>query len=186
MSAQNRSLAILASAALCLAGVAGWHTPLLDAAAKGNVEAITKLLQSSDTDVEAKTDDGDTALILAARGGHARAAELLLDAEASADARNKDGDTAMLAAAKGGHLQVVELLLRKNVALDTANTAGDTALILAVEHRRGSVARLLIRKIEDVAVINAKNKAGRTALTCATRNGDAELEKLLRERGATQ
>jgi serine/threonine-protein phosphatase 6 regulatory ankyrin repeat subunit B len=186
MTARSRCLAIVTAAALLAPAVVASQKELLDAAQKGDIKNLSRLLQDDDVDLEGKNDAGDTALILAAREGHHRSAELLLDAGASFEATNKSGDTPMLVAAKQGHLRVVELLLTKEVKLDTANNAGDTALILAAQHRHADVAKRLIRKIEDVSVISLKNKEGRTALFWASRNGLGELERIIREKGGTQ
>ena len=159
---------------------------LLEAAQKGEVESVRRLLRAEDVKVEATNADGDTALILAARGGYTGVAELLLAADASPETANTAGDTPLLVASRAGHLRVVEVLLAKEAALDAVNKAEDTALILAVRYRRAEVAKLLIRRIDDVELLSAKNKAGESARYWAERNGDVELERLIREKGGTE
>jgi ankyrin repeat protein len=184
MKARHRLLLI--SGTLLLPGVLLAQMTLLEATQKGDVESVRRLLRAEGVDVEAKNTDGDTALLVAARGGTAAVVELLLAADASPEAANTAGDTPLLVAAKAGHLRIVEMLLGKEAPLDTVDKAGDTALILAVHHRRTEVAKLLIRKIDDVDLLNRKNKAGESAMYWAIKNGDVDLEKAIRDKGGTE
>ncbi len=184
MTSGDRWLSLLAALYLCAAPPRALQTTLLEAAQQGSVEKVIEFL-NGEVHVESKNKDGDTALVLAAREGHTRVAEVLLEHDASLDAVNNAGDTPVIVAALRGHLRMVELFVRKEVDLAAANKAGDTALILAVQYRRTDVAKLLIRTIQDEEILNARNKDGRSALYWASRNGDVELEKILRARGAT-
>jgi uncharacterized protein len=185
MTSRARWLAVLPTVILVASPFLVAQTALLDAAQRGDIKKLRGLLETG-ANLETKNRDGDTPLILAARKGHTSAAELLLNAGASLQAANNAGDTPMLAAAMAGHLRMIELFLPKEAETKIANKAGDTALILAIQHRHRDVAKLLIAKIHDVSVLNLKNKAGQSALSWANVNGDVEIERLLRDKGATE
>ena len=61
--------------------------------------------------MEAKLNDGATALMLAAHGGHAAAIAALLAAWAEVDAKDIDGTTALMLAAQGGHAAAIAALV---------------------------------------------------------------------------
>jgi hypothetical protein len=69
-------------------------------------------LLSAGADVNAKTLDGDTALMLAARTGHAGIVQALLFTGADVEAKNRYGETAVMLAAEEGHLDIVRMLLK--------------------------------------------------------------------------
>jgi ankyrin repeat protein len=58
------------------------HSPLLEAAANGNLE-ITKILLAHGADANARTDDGKSALNFAEERGHHEVAALLRNASSS-------------------------------------------------------------------------------------------------------
>eukprot|EP00808_Paulinella_micropora_P013178 g53416.t1 len=81
---------------------------LLNAAWEGDVESSTRLLQQG-APVEARNEDGATALILAGNNGH-KVAEALLQAKAEANAKDRDRKSALDLATANGHTAVIELL----------------------------------------------------------------------------
>eukprot|EP00808_Paulinella_micropora_P026996 g45545.t1 len=82
---------------------------LLNAAWEGDVESSTRLLQQG-APVEARNEDGATALILAGNNGHKEVAEALLQAMAEANAKDRDRKSALDLATANGHTAVIELL----------------------------------------------------------------------------
>jgi len=83
--------------------------PLHEAGSNGH-EAVVRLLLEQGADVEAKINDGWTALHEAARGGHEAVVRLLLEKGADVEAKTDDGWKALHRAAGGGHEAVVRLL----------------------------------------------------------------------------
>ena len=65
-------------------------------------------------DVNAKTGNGVTALIVASREGQLEIVRALLDAKADVNAKMSDGSTALIMASQQGHQQVVQLLKSAN------------------------------------------------------------------------
>jgi ankyrin repeat domain-containing protein 50 len=74
-----------------------------------------QLLLEKGTDVEAKTDDGWTALHRAAAQGREAVVQLLLEKRADVEAKTDDGYTALHWAAERGHKAVVRLLTPLNL-----------------------------------------------------------------------
>lgn len=61
--------------------------------------------------LEAKTNSGETALVLAAQQGNIKALEILIDSGANLDTLTKDGKTALDCAAVAGFMEICKLLI---------------------------------------------------------------------------
>lgn len=81
--------------------------PLILAAADGNDELVTSIL-NSDAQPNIAGADGQTALMLAARNGHLTTAKLLIERGASLTAITNSGNSAESIAVKFGHTQIVD------------------------------------------------------------------------------
>ncbi|KAI9770818.1 MAG: hypothetical protein M1839_003044 [Geoglossum umbratile] len=149
---------------------------LQEAAGKGHLDVVERLLAAKvNVNAAAANYGGRTPLQAAAGGGHLGVVERLLAAKA--DVNVGGGRTALQAAAGGGYLDVVERLLaaRADVNSAAAATGGQTALQVAAEEGHlGVVERLLAAKAD----VNAGN--GWTALQVAAEGGHlGVVEKLL-------
>jgi len=135
------------------------RTPLMRAAARGDLQAVKDLLAQG-ANVNGSSGDGYTALLSAAFYGNSEIVEYLLDHGADVNARDKNGLTALIEAAKQN--------------LD----AGDV-----IASYVGTI-KALLKKGADV---NAQDKEGRTALSFAEKYGlrnKAEIVRLLKDAGA--
>ena len=121
---------------------------LWDAAWDGRT-AVVELLLAAGADVDAKDEDGWTALHYAATRGHTAVVELLLAAGADVNAQSNAGGTALHYAAFYGHSAVVELLLAAGADVDAESKIGGTALQAAAAYGHATVVELIERWIED-------------------------------------
>ena len=72
---------------------------------------MVRLLQEHKVDVNAKANDGDTALHIATWEGHEEVVRLLLEHKVDVNTNDGNGRTALCLAADQGHKAVVRLLL---------------------------------------------------------------------------
>ncbi len=130
MRTNNRKWAALAVAALMalpgLADADSFH----DAVISGDVETVRALLDAG-ADVEARTEDGHTALMLAAAGSHEGIVRMLLDAGADVNARDEKGWTALMWPAFLGHEGIVRALLDAGADVNARDNEGYTPLQMA-------------------------------------------------------
>jgi ankyrin repeat protein len=114
----------------------------INAARRGNAATVSELLARG-IDVNAKINNGWTALIYASRDGYTDVVKLLLDRGADVNMKNAIGWTALMAASANGHVEVVTLLLSKNPEVNTKDNNGRTALIYAQESKYSDIVQLL-------------------------------------------
>ena len=161
----------------------------------GSAEAMRPLRESCGFNVNAKDQDGMTALHWAA-GDNAleiEIASLLLrhgaDVNAKAVGKVLGGWTALHSAVKNNALEVVDLLLRHgadvNAKTESELFGGETALHSAVKNNALEVVDLLLRHGADVnAKAVGKVFHGKTALHLAVENNALEVVDLLLRHGA--
>lgn len=172
-----------------------------DAAGRGDLPAVTSLLDKG-ADVNEKTNNGQTALMLASSNGHKEVVQLLLAKGADVNAKTTAqiitamqfganfsgtaeiysiGTRALMFASTHGHVEVVQLLLAKGADANAKDEEGYTSLIDASAYGHKEVVQLLLAKRADA---NAKANNGTTALSIASRNGYNEIKELLIRAGA--
>jgi len=84
------------------------------------------------SDVNAKNNDGDTALILACDClNNEEIIQTLIDAGADVNVKNNTGDTALMVASKNGNLNTVKILIAAGADVNASNNHGYTPLLLA-------------------------------------------------------
>ena len=160
------------------------EAPIIDAARRGDAEAVGALLDRG-ADVNAAQGDGMTALHWAAERGHTAVAEPLISAAADVSAKTRIGSyTPLHLAARGGHGSMVHLLLEagSDPAVATTNS-GVTPLHLAAAAIGGAdaVAALLAHGADPNAL---EWSAGQTPLMFAAGSDRAEAVNMLLEGGA--
>ncbi|HEV7395212.1 MAG TPA: ankyrin repeat domain-containing protein [Pyrinomonadaceae bacterium] len=156
-------------------------TALMSSANSNNRDAVKLLLDhSADTNIVNK--EGKTALLFAAKGGHTQIAEQLLAKGADFRVRTPEGRTPLLEACSEGSAQeeLVQLLIAKGADPKVVDNEGNTALILAA---RAGAFQMLEPLMAAGVDVNAKNKAGQSALKLAreTKNTyDAARELMIK------
>jgi hypothetical protein len=148
---------------------------LFQAVRIGDLKRVVKLLRDG-ADVDERTDEEQTALLLAARRGHREIVRVLLENGADINAADENGNTALILATKARHKNVVRTLLSKKVDVEAADNQGRVALHHAA--KLGDV-RLLRMLVLAGANIDATDDDGNTALMLAEAAGhDAAIEYL--------
>jgi ankyrin repeat protein len=94
---------------------------------KGNIEAVKQHLTDG-ADVNAKDNEGWTALHWAASWGDKEVAELLIKNGADIDAKDNEGETPLHIAAQFGQKEIVELLLSSDANVNAKENKGWTPL----------------------------------------------------------
>ena len=158
----------------------GWSdAPVADAAARGDLEAVRRLLREG-ADVNAPQGDGMTALHWAAERGDAELADVLLYAGARVDAGTRIGHyTPLHLASRRAGATVVEVLLDAGSDPNASTTnSGATPLHLAAATGDPAVVEVLVEAGADV---NGREGAwGQTPLIfAAASNRIAAMEVLL-------
>ena len=163
---------------------------------------MTEFLIQSGADVNAKGDDGGTALHAAAFLGQYEIAKLLIQNGADVNARNNEGETVINGtmadwettkfiagilqlkldreAVETGRNQIVELLRKNGVTTDFSDPTDNDFWTMAGAGNLQAVKEHLAKGLD----INAKNKDGVTALQIATLLGQYEIAELLVQKGA--
>jgi hypothetical protein len=131
---------------------------------KGDTEKV-QALPTQGTDVNAKVNKGNTALIKAAQNGKTNTVRALLAQDADVNAKENQGITALMWAAQEGHTDMVQALLAKGADVNATANSGYTGLKLHV---------------------NATANSGPTALMLAKKLGHKEIVRILKEAGAKE
>ena len=143
-------------------------TPLTLAARNKYDNVVHALLSDSQCLVDAKGQDGYTALQYSCRYGHVDIAKTLVNNKANVNAKTDSGDTPLTLAARHEHDNVVHTLLSDSQCLvDAKGQDGYTALHYSCRYGHVDIARTLVN---HKANVNAKTDSGDTPLTLAARN----------------
>lgn len=161
-------------------GAASSAMSLQRAVDQGDVSNINDLI-SRGADVNARTEDGWTPLMLATIKGYAEVARALLLQGADVNARNKKGWTALMFSVSMGDLDTLRVLLDGSAEIDARDNDGKTALMQATSENNIESLRVLLDNGADVNVVD---RLGETALTIAARRGYTEIVELLKKAGA--
>ena len=159
---------------------------LLDAAQAGNLDGVRSAIGKG-ADLDARTEQGRTALLLAIRANHVEVASALIAAGADVNAKDANRDTPFLYAGAEGRDAILKLILATGKAdLKDTNRYGGTALIPAADRGHVETVRLLLGTEIDVDHVN---DLGWTALLEAVILGDGgpdhqKIVDLLVEAGA--
>ena len=147
----------------------------------GNTEKVKMLLKHPGIDVNAKDNDGYTALYWASQNGRTEIVAMLLDAGADVNAKDNNGWTALIRASQKGHTEIVSMLLEKGADVNAKNNNGWTALTKAIWNEHPEIVGMLL---ENGADVNVTVYDGWTALVLAIEKRDTEIVAMLLENGA--
>jgi len=156
-------------------------TDLVDAAKRGDDNAVRRILERDPDAIRATDADGYTALHWAGIRAHWRIFAELVAAGAPVDAVGGDGGAPLHWACHHDRADMAQLLLDAGATLDIHNRWGRTPLHVAARRGCRNVAGLLL---EHGADPNAATAEGWTPLHVASRSGQPELVALLLTHGA--
>ena len=143
-------------------------TPLTLAARHKHDNVIHALLSDSQCLVDAKGQDGYTALHYSCRYDHVDIVRTLVKHKANVNARTDSGDTPLTLAASEGHNNVVHVLLYDfQCSVDAKGQDGYTALHYSCRYGHVYIVRTLVK---HKANVNARTDSGDTPLTLAAIN----------------
>ncbi|XP_062252982.1 kinase D-interacting substrate of 220 kDa B isoform X2 [Platichthys flesus] len=165
-------------------------------------------------DVDSRSDNGQTPLMVTAEQGNLEILQELIKRGANVNLDDVDCWTALISAAKEGHIEVVRELLENNANLEHRDMGGWTALMWAGYKGSTEVAQMLLEKganpnitgqysvypiiwaagrghaeivhllLQHGAKVNCSDKYGTTPLIWAARKGHYESVMHLLENGA--
>ena len=140
----------------------------VEAVRTSNGDKVVELLTAKPTGlIDARGDDGNTALIVALARRDEEWTGFLLGKGADPNLTGKGGDTPLMAAARAGYFDGVGWLLQLGAKVDSTNRSGETALILAVQQRQPMIVKILLSagadpdRTDSVAGYSARNYAAR-------------------------
>lgn len=102
---------------------------------EGDNSKIERLIKAN-ADVNAKDDEGRTALhVAASKGSHIAVVDMLIQAQSDVNAQDIGGDTVLHDAVTSHNLDIVKLLIRNGARIDIKNSKGQTVLDFAREYQ---------------------------------------------------
>ena len=178
----KRAISGLALLVALSVGVNAAESPIADAAARGDREAVKTLLKKA-ADVNAAQGDGMTALHWAAMNGDSELAQMLIVAGANVRATTRLGTyTPLYLASRHGHAAVIEALVKAGADVKAGTPNGTTPLMVAAASGEVEAVGILIEHGSDV---NAKDGVRlQTPLMYAAASNRAAVIALLASKGA--
>lgn len=122
--------------------------------------------------VNARDNDGYTALHRAIIGGNVNNVKALIDKGADVDARDRDGDTPLHIAARNGRKEIIALLIPKVANVNALGEYGYTPLHLAAMYGYQDIVESLVSEGADV---HAENNYGHIPLHLSAKYGRKDL-----------
>jgi ankyrin repeat protein len=174
------SLTLATLAATAAVSSAGPGLALVEAAKKGDRDAVRALLRSQ-PDVNAAAADGTTALHWASYADDLELADLLIRAGARVDSANDLGVTPLWSASLNGSTAMVRRLLDAGADPNLTLLLGETPLMVAARTGNPETVELLLA---SGAHADARAARGQTALMWAVAQKHAEVVKVLIAHGA--
>ena len=117
-------------------------------AEQDNVKAL-ELIRTNPTLINARGDNGKTALLVAVEGEDREWIGYLLTQGADPNLTSADGDRPLIAAAREGYEEAADWLMQKGARVDAPNKRGETPLIVAVQRKQLAMVKFLLSKGAD-------------------------------------
>ncbi|MGK5085221.1 ankyrin repeat domain-containing protein [Bdellovibrionota bacterium FG-1] len=154
----------------------------LQAASDGDIQIVREFIATGG-DINIRSEEQETALMLATSASHVDVVSLLLTNKAKPDLKNTSGDTALHFACSNEDCSIVKLLIAVGANSNIKNDSGNFPLIVAADQSNLEIASLLLSSA-DIDV-NQRNAERETALSCAVENDHGDLVQQLLKKGAS-
>ena len=115
----------------------------LEFAETGNQFGISTLLELG-VDLDHKSSEGRTALMIASYAGHQQCVQMLTSANANVDIQDNKGYTALMLATECNFIDIVSHLLSVNASVNLQTQEDDTALTIAHRNCQADIENLLL------------------------------------------
>jgi ankyrin repeat protein len=138
------------------------------------MKAFTVLLDDPKIDLDAHSNNGDTALMVASFLANKTAVLALLDKDVEV---NKTGWTALHYAASSGDCDIIKLLLDKSAYIDAESPNKTTPVMMAARSGQMAAVKMLIEAGADISL---KNDQGMSAADFATAHEFNDIAELLK------
>jgi ankyrin repeat protein len=156
-------------------------TPLMSAVHSAGPDTVRAIIAAK-ADVNAMSDDGFTALLVASERGTLANLKLLLEAQANPDLANHAGQTPLMLAARAGSADKVVALLASGASVTPRDQLGNSALAhAAASNADALIMRVLLDAEADASVADLQ---GVTPLMKAVERGDVDKVVALLNAGA--
>lgn len=149
------------------------HSGLFLALRDGSLKVARALVDWPRTNVETRTANDESPLMMAALKGHTDIAKKLVERNADV---NKTGWTPLHYAATNGHLAIMELLLENHAYIDAESPNGTTPLMMAAHYGTPAAVKLLLEAGADPGL---RNQLGLSAMDFAMRANRRDAAELI-------
>ena len=139
----------------------------------GSLDCAQVLIKWPKTNIEIRTAQDESPLMIAALKGQLEIARMLIARDADV---NKTGWTPLHYAATNGHLPVMDLLLENHAYIDAESPNGTTPLMMAAQYGSPGAVKLLLDSGADPSL---KNQLGLTAVDFAHRAHRSDAAELI-------
>ena len=145
-------------------------------AAEGGDTDIIDLIHTHLLNIESKTNEGRTPLMVAARRGKLQAVKWFLEKGATVNCDDNRGWNTLHFAAEGGDTDIIDIIHTHLPNVDSKTNEGHTPLMVAAFNGKLPVVKWFLEK---GATVTLKDKAGWNMLHFAAQGGDTDILDLI-------
>ena len=145
-------------------------------AAEGGDTDIIDLIHTHLLNIESKTSQGRTPLMMAALGGKLQAVKWFLEKGATVNCDDNRGWNTLHFAAEGGDTDIIDIIHTHLPNVDSKTNEGHTPLMVAAFNGKLPVVKWFLEK---GATVTLKDKAGWNMLHFAAQGGDTDILDLI-------
>ncbi|XP_071086322.1 ankyrin-3-like, partial [Haliotis cracherodii] len=141
----------------------------------GDIETVKTVLAQDKLDINSRSKNGETPVMMAARAGYVELVDLLVKKGGDMSLVNNSGDNILHQACRGGDEGTVKRVLAQDkVDINSRDKRGWTPVVVAALARHGELVDFLVKKGADMSSVN---NSGDNILHQACSGGDVEIVK---------